>query len=110
MGDKLNLLFKKNIDILENISKHKKRPKLVIGFSAETRDLIKNSRSKLKKKDCDWIIANKVSDGEVFGSDYNKVSLITNTKIENWTRMKKSSVAKKISKKIVYFFKKNKLK
>ncbi len=110
VGDKLNLLFKKNIDILENISKHKKRPKLVIGFSAETRDLIKNSRSKLKKKDCDWIIANKVSDGEVFGSDYNKVSLITNTKIENWTRMKKSSVAKKISKKIVYFFKKNKLK
>ena len=52
------------------------------------------------------MIANDVSHNKVFGSNYNKIHLITDTKIENWPRMKKSAIAKKISKKIVNFFKK----
>lgn len=105
----LNLILKKNIDILENIGNHENRPRLIIGFSAETSYLIKNSKSKLKKKNCDWIIANDVSEGQVFGSKYNKVSFISKNKTENWPKMRKSTIAKKISKKIVYFFKENKL-
>ena len=104
--DSINLELNKNIDILEKISVHHNRPKLVIGFSAETEKIIKNSKSKLKKKKCDWMIANDVSHNKVFGSNYNKIHLITDTKIENWPRMKKSAIAKKISKKIVNFFKK----
>ncbi len=105
----ISITFKQNIDILEKISKHKKRPKLVIGFSAETSDLITNSKKKLLKKNCDWIIANNVKQGKIFGSSKNTVSLITKNNIENWPEMKKSKIAKKISKKIVNFFKKNKL-
>ena len=108
-GKEISIIFEQNIDILEKISKHKKRPRLVIGFSAETSKLITNSKKKLHKKNCDWIIANNVKQGEVFGSSKNKVSLITKNSIENWPEMKKSQVAKKITKKIVNFFKKNKL-
>ncbi len=104
--DLLNLTFRKNIDVLEKVSKHQNRPKLIIGFSAETENLIANSKLKLKKKGCDWIIANDVSQNRVFGSNYNTVNFITNDKIETWPKMKKSDVAKKISKKIVKFFKK----
>ena len=95
--------------MLASIVKHKKRPKLIIGFSAETSKLITNSQSKLKEKGCDWIIANDVKNSSVFGSENNKVSFITNEKIENWPKIKKSQIAKKISKKIVNFLKKNKL-
>ncbi len=108
-SDEIGLILKQNIDVLEIISKHKFKPKLVIGFSAETSDLISNSIKKLNRKGCDWIIANNIKKGSVFGSNYNQVSFITKNKIENWVRMKKSQVAKKITKKIVNFFKKNKL-
>ncbi len=108
-SSEFSIKFTQNIDVLKAISCHKKRPGLVIGFSAETSNLIKNSRSKLKDKGCDWIVANCVKDGVVFGSAHNKISLISNNKTENWPKMKKSDVAKKISKKIVNFFKKNKL-
>ena len=60
-------------------------------------------------KGCDWIIANNVKTQLVFGSNYNQVSFITKNKVEYWRKMKKSEVAKKITKKIVNFFKKNKL-
>ena len=108
MSKEISITFKQNVDILEKISKHKKRPRLVIGFSAETSKLITNSKKKLHKKNCDWIIANNVKQGEVFGSSKNKVSLITKNSIKNWPEMKKSQVAKKITKKIVNFLK-NKL-
>ena len=76
---KLNQInFVKNNDILEYISKNNKhRPRLVAGFSAETENLIKNSISKMKRKHCDLIIANNVSQKDIgFNSDYNKVSVI----------------------------------
>ena len=105
----INLVLKENIDVLKNISKNKNKPKLVIGFSAETTNLIDFSKNKLSKKGCDWILANNVKTQLVFGSNYNQVSFITKNKVEYWRKMKKSEVAKKITKKIVNFFKKNKL-
>ena len=104
-SDTLNITFSKNLDILKNISNHKFRPKLIIGFSAETSNLMKNSIQKFKSKNCDWMIANNVANGEVFGSSYNKVSLITNSTVEHWPKLKKSEIAKKITKKIVNYFK-----
>ena len=70
--------FVKNNDILEYISKNNKyRPRLVAGFSAETENLIKNSINKMKRKHCDIIFANDVSQKDIgFNSDYNKVSVI----------------------------------
>ncbi len=105
-NNEINLVLKENIDVLKNISKNKKRPRLVIGFSAETTNIINFSKNKLFNKGCDWIIANNVKTQLVFGSNYNQVSFITNESIENWRKMKKSEVAKKITKKIVNFFKK----
>ena len=107
--NEINFTLKQNIDILKSISKVKNRPRLVIGFSAETTNLINSSKNKLFRKGCDWIIANNVKTQLVFGSNYNQVSFITKNDIENWRKMKKSEVAKKITKKIVNFFKKNKL-
>ena len=105
-NEKLKLGFLRSMDVLKKISNNKLRPKLVIGFSAETSNLITNSKKKLNEKNCDWIVANNVGIEEVFGSNYNKVSLITKTKTNHWPKMKKSDVAKKISKEIVNFFKK----
>ena len=107
--NEVNLVLKENIDVLKKISKNKNKPRLVIGFSAETKNLINFSKNKLFNKGCDWIIANNVKTQSVFGSNYNQVSFITKHNIENWRKMKKSEVAKKITKKIVNFFKKNKL-
>ena len=104
--NKLNLEFIRNNDILNKVSIHPHRPKLVIGFSAETHDLITNSKKKLKQKKCDWIIANKVSERMGFGDIKNKISFIEKNNLENWPSMNKSKKAKKITKKIVNFFKK----
>ncbi len=106
----LDLRFSKNIDVLKTISNHKKRPKLVIGFSAETENLIKNSVVKLKNKNCDWIIANKVSASEGFKTKTNKVFFIDNNETLELPKMSKKTIAEKLSKKIVSFFKNNKLK
>ena len=102
----LNLNLKKNIDVLEKISKCKTRPPLVIGFSAETNNLIENSKKKLRKKKCDWIIANIVSDSEGFGNVKNKVAFIDKNQVEMWSSLNKEQISKKIVKKIVNFFKK----
>ena len=97
----LNLInFVKNNDILEYISKNNKnRPRLVAGFSAETENLIKNSISKMKKKHCDIIFANDVSQkGVGFNSDYNKVSVIDKKgNVNIIPRNKKSFIANKIA-------------
>ena len=104
--NKLKLEFTRNDDILNKVSIHPHRPKLVIGFSAETQDLITNSKKKLNQKKCDWIIANKVSEKMGFGDVKNKISFIEKNNLENWPSMNKSQIAKKITKKIVNFFKK----
>jgi len=94
-----------NPDILKIISNHKNRPKLVIGFAAETNDLLKNASEKLAKKGCDFIIANDVSGGKVFEEDENEVLIISAKKQEKLDKMSKSQVAEKIVEKIAEKFK-----
>jgi phosphopantothenoylcysteine decarboxylase/phosphopantothenate--cysteine ligase len=98
------LNLKKNKDILEYLGKNNKlKPKILVGFSAETENLIENSTNKLNNKYCDMIIANDVSKRETgFNVDYNKISIIEkNGKIENLPKNKKSYIASKIAKKII---------
>jgi len=88
-----------NPDILEYISnKNDNRPKLVIGFAAETNNLIKNAKEKLKKKNCDWIVANDVSKNpEIFGGDNNCISLVTKNNVDDWDICSKKEVAEKLA-------------
>ena len=104
--DRLNLNFTRNIDILEFLSKNNsQRPKLVIGFAAETKNMLKFAEEKKNKKYCDWIIANDVSNPEIgFNSEYNAVSIISNDKIEKIEKNLKSYIANKRAKKIVNNF------
>ena len=73
----LNLNLEKNVDILNYISNHNSmRPEIVIGFAAETNEVLKNAEEKLNKKNCDWIISNDVSKKNIgFNSDYNEVTI-----------------------------------
>ena len=103
-SEKLNLELEKNIDILNHISNHNSlRPKITIGFAAETNDIKKNARMKLNQKNCDWIIANDISDLTIgFGSDLNKISIFYKDKPEeNFHKMKKSLVAEEIVKRVI---------
>ena len=95
---KINL--KKNKDILYEISLSKKsRPKIIIGFAAETTNHIKNAKIKLIRKNCDAIVLNKIDKkNNVFGSNINKISIITKEKILNFKKTTKINVAKKITK------------
>ena len=90
--------LKENPDILSDISKSKNRPELVIGFAAETDDLIKNAKSKLNQKGCDIIVANKIDNkSSVFGNLENKVSIISNNKTVHWPKMSKTEIGEKLS-------------
>ena len=96
-----NIKLEKNPDILDYLSKNNKaRPKIVVGFSAETESVIQNSRKKIREKYCDLIIANDVSKKDLgFNSDYNKVSIIDNKgKIKSIPKNKKSYIANTIAK------------
>ena len=104
-GNTLNLELNENVDILKSIgTRNSKRPKLVIGFAAETNNLIENATKKLNSKGSDWIIANDVSNGKVIGKNHNEICLISNRGVENWPEMTKSDVAKKLSQRIVDHF------
>ena len=94
----------KNPDILETISKSKLRPKLVVGFSAETENIIENAKSKLISKKLDLILANDVSQNKVFGKDTNKVYVLTNNNCEEWSEQSKKSVASNLANKINEMF------
>ena len=90
--DYINITLEKNIDILNYISNHNSlRPKLVIGFAAETNNIENNAKNKLKEKNCDWIIANDVSNKSIgFNSDFNEVSIFyKNKKFSNEKLIKK---------------------
>tara|TARA_B100000745_G_scaffold186264_2_gene122112 strand:+ start:334 stop:1533 length:1200 start_codon:yes stop_codon:yes gene_type:complete len=97
--DKLIIKLEKNVDILNYISNHNSmRPKLVIGFAAETNDLKKNALKKLKNKNCDWIIANDVSKKEIgFNSDLNEVTIYyKDDKKEKLLKKNKSLISEEI--------------
>ncbi len=103
-NEEFNLELEKNIDILNHISNHNSlRPKITIGFAAETNNLSTNAKEKLNEKNCDWVIANDVSDQTIgFGSDFNKISIFYKDKPEeNFEKMSKSLVAEEIVKRII---------
>ncbi len=105
-NEDLFLKFGKNVDILSYVSKHNSmRPKLVIGFAAETDELEKNANTKLSDKSCDWIIANDVSKKNAgFNSDYNEVTIYykdKKIKKESLSLKKKSEIAEEIVDRIV---------
>jgi phosphopantothenoylcysteine decarboxylase/phosphopantothenate--cysteine ligase len=91
------LTLEETPDILATLSKPgKKRPKLVVGFAAETDNVEAHARAKIAKKGCDWIVANDVS-GDVMGGAENQVLLITKDKTQAWPRMAKEAVARKLA-------------
>jgi phosphopantothenoylcysteine decarboxylase/phosphopantothenate--cysteine ligase len=87
-----------NPDILTRIARLKaKRPALVIGFAAETEKVIEHAQAKLKRKGCDWIVANDVSaEGGAMGGDTNAVHLITAASVDSWPRQSKDDVARNL--------------
>ena len=91
-----------NPDILAGVSRPgANRPRLVVGFAAETENVIEYARAKLAKKGCDWICANDVSpDTGTFGSDVNTVHLVTRTGVEDWPTQSKFAVAKQLANRI----------
>jgi phosphopantothenoylcysteine decarboxylase / phosphopantothenate---cysteine ligase len=102
----LTINLEKNIDILNYVSCHNSmRPKLVIGFAAETNNLDKNAIEKLKNKNCDWIIANDVSKKESgFDSEFNEVTIhYKNKEIkkEKLSLKKKSEISEEIVDRII---------
>jgi len=88
------LTLAENPDILATIARHAKRPRIVVGFAAETEKVTEHATLKLKKKACDLIVANDVSrDSGVFGGDRNRVHLVASSGIESWPEMSKAEVA-----------------
>ena len=102
--DSLNLNFEKNVDILNFVSKHNSmRPDLVIGFAAETDNIESNAEKKLNNKNCDWIIANDVSNKKIgFNSDFNEVTIYySNKNKEKLAYKKKSEISDEIVDRII---------
>ena len=102
-----NLKLEKNPDILEYLGKtNKNRPKIVVGFSAETQNIDKNSEEKLRNKNCDMIISNDVSKKNFgFNSDFNKISIInSNGKKLKFNKNKKNYLAYVIAREILNKF------
>jgi phosphopantothenoylcysteine decarboxylase/phosphopantothenate--cysteine ligase len=95
-----------NPDILSTIAHRKSgRPELVIGFAAETDDVIANAKAKLARKGCDWILANDVSpETGIMGGDTNTIHLITAAGVEAWPPQSKDSVARMLMERIVATF------
>ncbi len=91
-----------NPDILATLSERgTARPRLVVGFAAETEKLLEHAMSKLERKGCDWILANDVSPASgTFGGDSNKIHLITPQGVDEWPRMSKLAVAELLARRI----------
>lgn len=87
-----------NPDILKTIGHHKKRPQLVVGFAAETENLIENATSKLKRKGADFIVANDVSpETGIMGGDSNRVRIVSQTRVDDWPDLPKRDVARRLA-------------
>ena len=105
IGEPKFLELVENPDILKNICVAENRPNLVIGFAAETNDLLTNARSKLKNKGCDWIVANKVTaETNNMGGWENEVIIIKKNEEIKFAKQSKEVIAKLICKKIVEEF------
>lgn len=94
------LMLMENPDILKTVSHMEQgRPELVIGFAAETNDVVENARAKRLRKKCDWIVANDVA-GDVMGGDHNVMVLVTPETETEWPRLDKQAAARKLAAKI----------
>jgi|TARA_R100001509_G_scaffold164047_1_gene140260 phosphopantothenoylcysteine decarboxylase/phosphopantothenate--cysteine ligase len=104
-----DLKLSENPDILATLSqKGPKRPQLVVGFAAETENVIEHARAKRARKGCDWILANDVAPGTgTFGGDHNEIFLISGvdaTSDETWPRQGKNGVARALAERIIQHF------
>ena len=100
-GGPPTLSLVENPDILATLSATgPKRPKLVVGFAAETNDVEANARAKLARKGCDWIVANDVSEDWIMGGDDNAVMIVGKKGVERWPRVSKTEVAARIAQRI----------
>jgi len=93
------LALAENPDILAGLAKSAQRPALLIGFAAETNDVIDHARAKLAKKGCDWIVANDVS-ADPMGGETNRVHIVSQDGVDSWDRLPKQAVARKLMEKI----------
>jgi phosphopantothenoylcysteine decarboxylase/phosphopantothenate--cysteine ligase len=89
------LKFRPNPDILAELSAGSRRPRLVVGFAAETDNVVENAIAKQVAKAADWIVANDVS-GDVMGGRHNRVHLVTRDGVEHWPEMTKEQVAHRL--------------
>lgn len=95
------LEFAENPDILATLSRHPQRPALVVGFAAETETVVAHATAKRTRKGCDWIVANDVSPGTgIMGGAENAVHLITESGVEDWPRLPKDQVARRLADRI----------
>jgi phosphopantothenoylcysteine decarboxylase/phosphopantothenate--cysteine ligase len=99
-GTMPTLTLVENPDILAGLARSPKRPKLLVGFAAETENVIPHAQAKLAKKGCDWIVANDVS-GDVMGGDANTVHIVTADGVESWDRMEKGDVAERLAERTI---------
>lgn len=96
-----DIIFSENPDILKTVSAHELRPALVIGFAAETENVVANATAKRARKGCDWIVANDVSAATgIMGGSENSVHLVTETGVEDWPRQPKTAVARELAARI----------
>ncbi len=93
------LALTENPDILASLARHKQRPKLLIGFAAETEKIVEHATAKLAKKGCDWIVANDVS-GDVMGGANNAFHVVTKDGVESWPDSPKDVIARKLMEKV----------
>lgn len=93
------LNFIANRDILAGLARNERRPVLLVGFAAETENVVEQATEKRLAKGADWIVANDVS-GEVMGGVRNRVHLVTETGVEHWPEMSKAAVARHLVERI----------
>ena len=100
-GSLPSITFAENPDILKTIATGKNRPQIVVGFAAETENVITHAQAKLAKKGCDLIVANDVSaENNVFGGDANTVHLVSKVGVEDWPKLTKAEVATRLMDKL----------
>lgn len=93
------LALTENPDILASLARHTHRPKLLIGFAAETEKIVEHAQAKLTKKGCDWIVANDVS-GDVMGGENNAFHIVTKDGVDSWPESPKDVIARKLMEKV----------
>lgn len=93
------LALAENPDILASVAKSAQRPPLLVGFAAETNDVLAHAEAKLARKGCDWIVANDVA-ADPMGGETNRVHIVSKSGVDSWDRLPKQAVARKLMEKI----------